>query len=192
MADSCTTSSTKNSCGSSKSRSKLINGSVFVGIVVVWIIIDRLTKLYFDHSYMLGQASEYTFGLFQFKLVHNTGAAWGMFDHSTFMLGIMSLFVCAVILLLIAFFEHVFEHPITIFEIASLGLIFAGGLGNAIDRFMYGYVVDFIDLTFMNFPVFNIADIGVTCGFVLFMIAVIWFARSIRKGAVEREEEAHE
>ena len=59
----------------------------------------------------------------------------------------------------------------------SLGaaLVVAGGLGNAFDRFMLGYVVDFINLTFIDFPVFNIADIGVTCGFVLAAIAFLFF-----------------
>ena len=52
-------------------------------------------------------------------------------------------------------------------------LVVAGGIGNAIDRFSQGYVVDFIDLAFMDFPVFNVADIGVTCGFVLFLVALV-------------------
>ena len=191
MADSCTDSCTQNTCGSLKSRSTLINGSAFIGIVVVWVIIDRLTKLYFDHTYALGQAPEHTYGLFQFKLVHNTGAAWGMFDQSTFMLGVVSLAVCIVIMVLIACFERIFEHPISLGEISSLALVCAGGLGNALDRFMYGYVVDFFDLTFMNFPVFNVADIGVTCGFILFMIACVWqISHKEKRG--DRKEETHE
>ena len=51
----------------------------------------------------------------------------------------------------------------------------AGGLGNAYDRFFTGYVVDFINVTFMDFPVFNVADIGVTCGIVAFFVFVIFF-----------------
>ena len=52
-------------------------------------------------------------------------------------------------------------------------LVVAGGLGNAFDRFALGYVVDFIEPVFIDFPVFNVADIGVTCGFVLFLVGVI-------------------
>ena len=52
-------------------------------------------------------------------------------------------------------------------------LVVAGGIGNAIDRFSQGYVVDFIEPVFIDFPVFNVADIGVTCGFVLFLVGVI-------------------
>ena len=60
-------------------------------------------------------------------------------------------------------------------ELIGLGLVIGGGIGNAIDRFALGYVVDFIDLSFMDFPVFNIADIGVTCGLALFLIG--WIVR---------------
>ena len=60
-------------------------------------------------------------------------------------------------------------------ELIGLGLVIGGGIGNAIDRFVLGYVVDFIDLSFMDFPVFNIADIGVTCGLALFLIG--WIVR---------------
>ena len=56
-------------------------------------------------------------------------------------------------------------------------LIVAGGLGNALDRFTLGYVVDFIDTTFISFPTFNVADIGVTCGFVLFFAGMLWSMR---------------
>ena len=62
--------------------------------------------------------------------------------------------------------------------------MFAGGLGNAVDRFTLGYVVDFIDPVFIDFPTFNIADIGVTCGFVIFFAAL--FLRARREEAEAR------
>ena len=71
-------------------------------------------------------------------------------------------------------------------EVVGLALVVGGGIGNAIDRFVLGYVVDFIDLTFMNFPVFNIADIGVTCGLVLFLVA--WLVRERKTAATAGEE----
>lgn len=57
-------------------------------------------------------------------------------------------------------------------QVVLIAIVAAGGIGNAIDRFMTGYVVDFICLDFIDFPVFNIADIGVTCGIVLLAITV--------------------
>ena len=54
-------------------------------------------------------------------------------------------------------------------------MVVAGGIGNAIDRFLMGYVVDFICADFIDFPIFNVADIGVTCGFVLLFIGLMFF-----------------
>ena len=63
--------------------------------------------------------------------------------------------------------------------------MFAGGIGNALDRFTLGYVVDFVDFTFIDFPVFNVADIGVTCGFVVFIASMLyaWRKADLRAAA---------
>lgn len=110
-------------------------------------------------------------GLFRLHLVHNTGGAWSMFSSATAALGMFSIVMCAA---LAAFAVHERAH-ISWPELIGLGLVIGGGIGNAIDRFALGYVVDFIDLSFMDFPVFNIADIGVTCGLALFLIG--WIVR---------------
>ncbi len=145
---------------------------VFFGIAFVWVLYDRLTKLYFENSYALGQVSPLDYLVVRFRLVHNTGMAWGLFGDSTFMLGIISLLVCAAIIALFLMYEKVFLRPPTLVESAALGLVLAGGVGNAIDRFLQGYVIDFLEFTFIDFPVFNIADIGVTCGFALILICM--------------------
>lgn len=146
------------------------NAIIFGAIALVWLVFDQLTKLHFN-SLELGQVAGGPYlGLFQFRLVHNTGAAWGMFSDSTFALGVVSLLVC----LLLAVYLFVLCPRASVAQTVGLALVFSGGVGNAIDRFAQAYVVDFIDLTFMSFPVFNIADIGVTCGFVLFFISLLW------------------
>lgn len=66
-------------------------------------------------------------------------------------------------------------------EVVGLALVFAGGIGNAIDRFVLGYVVDYINFTFIDFPVFNIADIGVTCGIVLFLIGCLLVGPALKR-----------
>lgn len=145
---------------------------VFFGIALVWIVYDRLTKVYFEGSYSLGQVSPIDYLVIRFRLVHNTGMAWGLFGDSTFMLGAFSLIVCAAIVALFFFYDKLFLRPPTLVESTALGLILAGGIGNAIDRFIQGYVIDFLEFTFIDFPVFNIADIGVTCGFALLLICL--------------------
>ena len=162
-------------------NSKKKAAALFAVIVLVWLVFDRLTKAYFEGAYELGQAGT-NCGLFRFTLVHNTGAAWGMFGNSTFALGITSSITCVLIVLVFAFWEKLAGHAPNALETIALALVCSGGLGNAIDRFSQLYVVDFIDFTFIDFPVFNVADIGVTCGFALLVIGYL---------LVTRKEDAH-
>lgn len=145
------------------------NVAVFCSVVVVWLFADLATKVYFN-AFPLGEvAGGPFFGLFRFRLVHNTGMAWGMLSDSTFALGVLSLVVC------VALTVYLFACAprASLVQVLGVSLVVAGGIGNAIDRFFQGYVVDFIDLAFMDFPVFNVADIGVTCGFVLFLLGIL-------------------
>ena len=143
---------------------------VFGIVVLAWLALDTLTKNYFNGSYSMGEViTGPLLGLVRFHLVHNTGAAWGMFGDSTFLLGVMSLIVCVLLTVYLFFLAY---RP-NIVQVVGAALVVAGGLGNAFDRFALGYVVDFIEPVFIDFPVFNVADIGVTCGFVLFLVGVI-------------------
>lgn len=165
---------------------RLRNAAIFIPIAVLWLGLDIATKAYFN-SFAVGQVVGGPFlGLFQFRLVHNTGAAWGMFGDSTFALGIMSVLVCSALLV----YLFLVARRASVLEVVGVALVFAGGMGNAIDRFNLGYVVDFIDTVFIDFPTFNIADIGVTCGFVLFFTGMLWTSRGQgRESAAMREGE---
>lgn len=155
----------------------------FALVSLVWIVFDRVTKLWADAHEPGDVLVEDIAGLFEFKLVHNTGAAWGMFSDATQILGIFSIVVCVIILIL--FFTYIRTSG-TMAQSIFLAFVFAGGIGNAIDRIQYSYVVDFINAKFIEFPVFNVADIGVTCGIVLFLIAfLIHDARSSRSRVAE-------
>lgn len=152
------------------------NIALFAGLVVLWFALDMATKAYFN-GFTVGEVVAGPFlGLVQFRLAHNTGAAWGMFDDSTFALGVMSTVVCVALTV----YLFVVAKRATVLETVGLALIVAGGLGNALDRFTLGYVVDFIDTVFMSFPTFNVADIGVTCGFVIFFAGMLWSMRKER------------
>lgn len=98
--------------------------------------------------------------------VENPGAAWGIFSGKISFLSILT----AILLLLIVwalFFSDYIKTPLS--RWAAI-LFLAGGLGNLIDRILVGYVVDYIRFLFINFPVFNLADMCVVGGFILFMI----------------------
>lgn len=153
--------------GDSTNRARTI--IVFAVIVVLWIALDRWTKSLFD-SVQVGQTVGSTLGgLIDFTLVHNTGAAWGIFAENTMALGIFSLVVVAALL---AYFIWDAKN-MNAFQTIGIALIVGGGIGNAIDRFTQTYVTDFIATTFIDFPVFNVADIGVTCGVVILMIGLL-------------------
>lgn len=164
------------------------NALVFGVIAAVWVAIDIVAKRFFN-AFELGDViAGPVLGLFRFRLIHNTGAAWGMFGDSTATLAVLSLVVC----LLLVVYLFVFSPRANIGQVAGLALVFAGGLGNALDRFSQGYVVDFIDLAFMDFPVFNVADIGVTCGFIVFLLGLIVEWRRMDAAHVPDAAEVHE
>ena len=109
-------------------------------------------------------------GFVQLRTVHNFGAAWSSFSGMRWLLvGVTSVIVLAVAYVLV---RRIVRHPL---GVAACFLILSGGLGNIIDRVRLGYVVDMFDFQFMNYPVFNVADIAVVCGAVLAAVYYLWF-----------------
>ena len=154
-----------------RTTSPWATAATFPVLALAWIGIDRASKLFAD-SHAVGEVfAENVLGLFDFRLVHNTGAAWGMFGGSTAVLGVFSIIVCLAVVWYVFGFRHA-RAPLR--ETVPLAFVFAGGVGNAVDRLSMGYVVDFIETTFIDFPVFNVADIGVTCGIVFFMLVLFF------------------
>lgn len=155
-----------------KRSSRLI---LLFALGIVWFLLDRISKAHFaavlQSDTVLGPYA----GIFQFSLVHNTGGAWGIFSNSTWLLGLFSLVVC---LGLLAYTLYA-ANKLSGLETFGLALVISGGIGNVVDRFLLGYVIDFIDPVFIDFPVFNIADIGVTCGLFLFVLGL--FLRTFRE-----------
>lgn len=164
----------------STAKETVAKTAAFFCIVLLWLLLDQLSKSHFAGMQPGGILAGPFAGIFDIRLVHNTGGAWGIFADSTFGLGVFSIVVCVV--LLVFFLVTVKES--NGLQVVAFALIVAGGIGNAIDRFAQGYVVDFIEFSFFDFPVFNVADIGVTCGFALLVIGVLL---SMRAGRDEGE-----
>ena len=122
------------------------------------IIIDQYVKRAVVQSLALGETAELLPGLFRLERVHNYGAAWSSFSGARWLLiGVTAVGIAALFYLV----TTVVRHPLGVW---SLWLVIGGGIGNLIDRLRLGYVVDMLATEFMNFPVFNVADIFVTCG----------------------------
>ncbi len=117
--------------------------------------------------------------VFHITYVRNSGAAFGIFDNNAFALGIVSVLIMVIILLYL-----IIQKPKSQLLISALVVIMAGGLGNALDRFRFSYVIDFFDFKLIHFAVFNTADTFVVCGTALIMLYVLFWEG-------KRKDEAH-
>ncbi len=155
---------------------------VTLPMFVVLLTSDLVSKFLIDSSLGLGKSTSFLPGFINIVNVHNNGAAWGMFSGAqTFLIVLSFVFIGALIWLMIA---EKTKNPL--FHIA-LGFVFAGSLGNLIDRLAFGYVRDFLHFEFWpTFPVFNIADICLTLGVILF---IAYFIVAIIKNKRKKKEE---
>jgi signal peptidase II len=132
--------------------------------VALLVFLDRISKNAAVAAFGAGDTKEFLFGLFQFRYTENTGAAFSSFADNK---SILIVFTALVIILCL--FVLLAKKVKAKIPVVCLVLIVSGGIGNLIDRIAKGYVVDFIEPLFMNFAVFNVADIFITCGAILLM-----------------------
>lgn len=134
------------------------------------LALDQWVKHWITVNLPLGESMPLLPGFMQLRTVHNYGAAWSSFSGMRWLLvGVTSVIVLAVAYAMV---RRIVRHPL---GVAACFLILSGGLGNIIDRVRLGYVVDMFDFQFMNYPVFNVADIAVVCGAVLAAVYYLWF-----------------
>lgn len=144
-----------------------------VGIVAA----DQITKLLVLAEIPLFGHVDAVPGLFHLTYVQNTGAAFSSFE------GMRWMFVVLFIILTVLIFVEYFKKPMpfTTFERWCIAAIYGGGMGNVIDRVRLGYVVDMIEVDFINFPVFNVADCFITCGCIAMIVHLIFFNKAFWK-----------
>ena len=138
------------------SKKALIIGS---GIFLVGLILDQLTKFF-----ALQLTVPRDVGFFSLTLTYNTGSLFSLFAQASFantMFIIITFLVLGTLLYVLRKEQHYYPY---------LAMILAGGIGNLIDRFRFGAVVDFINLGW--WPIFNIADALLVCGVILLAIHI--------------------
>ena len=106
--------------------------------------------------------------LFSIDYVKNYGAAFNLLNGNRIFLSIVSLIVSVILIYFI-----LIKKNITNLDLLSYGFILGGTVGNGIDRLTKGYVIDFINLNFISFPVFNIADISINIGLIFIIYGLI-------------------
>lgn len=152
---------------------------LFLCVAALVLVADQLTKLAIRSTRAPGESTQFVAGILDLTYVRNTGAAFGLFP------GKQSIFIATsfVVLLVIAVYwrrARPDEWPVVV----AMGSIAAGATGNLIDRVMLGRVTDFLAFSFIDFPVFNIADIGIVGGV---GILVLWLLFGPEPGAPECE-----
>ncbi|NMG09177.1 signal peptidase II [Brasilonema sp. UFV-L1] len=127
--------------------------------------LDQLTKYWVMQTFSSGQTQALLPGVFHLTYVTNTGAAFSLLTGKVEWLRWLSLGV-SLALIALAWFA-----ALHFWDQLGYGLILGGAIGNGIDRFVLGYVVDFLDFRLINFPVFNLADVFINIGIICLLIA---------------------
>lgn len=128
------------------------------------ILLDQLSKLL-----IIDKSINLIPNILSFTYTQNTGVAFGLIDNNLIFVILFNIVILGII---IKFLKENNEN-IDFVVLVSLILILSGGVGNLMDRLLRGYVVDFIKLEFINFPVFNLADISVTVGVLILIIVIV-------------------
>ena len=135
-------------------------------IAIIVLIFDQLTKVIVD-----AYNSQFTIidNVFNITYYQNTGAAWSILE------GNILLLIGISIVALVLVYSMMFSFENNVLNDAAFGLLFGGILGNLIDRILFGYVRDFVELNIFgyNFPVFNLADTAIVVGVIIIIIATI-------------------
>ena len=142
----------------------MLKNKFFWLVALVGLLLDQISKLLIIKNFPQG-----TFpllpGIFHLTYTVNTGAAWSVFQGGVNWLKWLS-FLVSLGLMLFAYFGN----KLKIIEQIGYGLILSGAMGNGLDRFIQGYVIDFLDFRLIHFPIFNIADICIN----LCIICLLW------------------
>ena len=130
------------------------------------ILLDQLTKIFVFINYE--KVMNKDFILFRLDLVKNYGAAFNIFSGNRIFLSSVSIIFSILLIYII-----LSKNTLKIFDLLSYCFILGGTIGNGLDRILKGFVIDFINLNYINFPVFNIADISINIGFIFLFYSIL-------------------
>ncbi|AGN99248.1 signal peptidase II [Limosilactobacillus reuteri] len=140
---------------------------IAIGIILILTICDQLLKSWVASSIVLGGSKQLIPGIIELTNLRNSGAAWSIFE------GQQTFFTIITIVAIIVIGYFIWQYRKNIPMLIGLSLIMAGTIGNFIDRLRQGYVVDMFETTFINFPIFNIADMCLTIGVIWLIICIL-------------------
>lgn len=154
--------------------------------ILVLTFLDQLVKYIVDANMSVGHSKSIIRGVFAITYVQNKGAAWGSFyGKKIFLLVLTCLVLC---LLILVYLKLIRANQLKALQVLLVFLI-SGALGNIIDRLRFGYVIDMFDFCLINFPVFNVADIYVTCSiFIIFILLMFKYDEKELEALLKKEK----
>ena len=137
----------------------------FLSCSIFIIIVDQFTKhlIYNNFKTFINK----DFLLFRLDFVKNYGAAFNIFSGNRIFLSCISIIFSIILTYLI-----LRKNSLNTYDLYSYSFILGGTIGNGMDRLLRGFVIDFINLNIINFPVFNIADISINIGFIFLLYSI--------------------
>ncbi len=139
-------------------------------VACIFIIIDYVSKILVSTFIPLNKSVSLLGNFLKITYVKNTGTAFSMFSNYTYFIA----FISAIVILLLLYYVYK-KDKISSLEGLCYGLIIGGATGNLIDRIIYGYVIDFIEVNIFNYPypIFNLADSFIVVAFIILVIMEI-------------------
>ena len=143
---------------------KYLNNKInYFAIVIIFCLLDQFSKIYINLN--LDKLLNKDLLIFTIEFARNYGAAFNILSGSRLLLS----FISVISTIILSYFIFIRENKLI--NKYGLSFILAGSIGNGIDRILNGYVIDFIKIKFIDFPVFNIADILINIGVLVLMIS---------------------
>lgn len=172
-------------------KNKKFGLSAILAIVIGVVVLagDLFSKYLIEASMMEGEVASFLPGFMNIIVVHNNGAAWGSFAGKQVMLIVLTFILIAIFLAFYIVKSIKSTKPVSVTLGVAVGLIAGGCFGNLYDRLVFGYVRDFLNFEFMNFPVFNIADTALCVGIVVLCVYFIFiYSREGKKEKPEKKD----
>ena len=143
-----------------------IETKIYIFLLSIFVVIlDQYTKYLIIHNFKSYLNKDFI--LFNIDYVKNYGAAFNILSGSRIFLSIVSIIFSIILVYLI-----LKKTSSSLMELYAYGLILGGTIGNGIDRIVNGFVIDFINIKIVNFPIFNIADISINIGFIFLFYSI--------------------
>lgn len=143
---------------------------IYYILAILLLALDQWSKLAIVNNFALHEVKEVLPGILSLFYIRNEGAAWGIFEGRMFFFFVITVVVVGAMV----YNAHKQGFDKKIVGI-SYAFLLSGALGNFIDRMRLGYVVDMFRLDFIDFPIFNVADVCLTIGVILMAVYILFF-----------------